>query len=62
LEDFRTVADQIVCLATPEPFEAVGHFYADFLPTSDAEVIHLMQNNALAHATAPVVAGAHHTA
>lgn len=42
LEQFRDKADEIVCLATPEPFGAVGYFYDDFSPTSDAEVIALM--------------------
>jgi putative phosphoribosyl transferase len=32
-------ADQIVCLATPEPFIAVGYHYEDFSPTSDDEVV-----------------------
>ncbi|HEX4037742.1 MAG TPA: phosphoribosyltransferase [Acidobacteriaceae bacterium] len=31
-------ADQIVCLATPEPFHAVGSFYRTFEQTSDDEV------------------------
>ena len=30
---FADQADQIVCLATPEPFGAVGYFYSDFSPT-----------------------------
>lgn len=32
-------ADELVCVATPEPFFAIGQFYADFSPTSDEEVI-----------------------
>jgi putative phosphoribosyl transferase len=35
-------ADQIVCLATPEPFAAVGLHYEDFAQTSDAEVAALL--------------------
>ena len=31
-------ADEVVCLRTPEPFVAVGLWYRDFTPTSDAEV------------------------
>ena len=31
-------ADEIVCLATPEPFYAVGLHYADFSQTTDDEV------------------------
>lgn len=32
------VADEVVCLDTPDWFMAVGQFYRDFSPTSDAEV------------------------
>lgn len=40
--------DEIVCLATPEPFQAVGLWYQDFTQTEDGEVIKLLQqNNAL---------------
>ncbi len=35
---FAGVADEFVCLATPEPFFAIGQFYEDFGQTSDAEV------------------------
>jgi predicted phosphoribosyltransferase len=31
--------DACVCVATPEPFRAVGVWYEDFTPTSDAEVV-----------------------
>ena len=62
LEEFRGEADQIVCLATPDPFGAVGYFYDDFTPTGDAEVIRLMQDNALAHATARAAVAAPHNA
>jgi len=34
----REEADEVVCLATPEPFLAVGRWYRDFGQTSDAEV------------------------
>jgi putative phosphoribosyl transferase len=37
--ELREVADDVVCLAQPEPFMAVGQFYRDFTQTSDAEVI-----------------------
>lgn len=39
-------ADQLVCLATPEPFYAVGQFYRRFEPTADEEVIGLLQSAA----------------
>jgi predicted phosphoribosyltransferase len=37
------VVEQIVCARTPEPFEAVGLWYRDFTPTSDAEVRELLR-------------------
>jgi predicted phosphoribosyltransferase len=36
--DLSNVADRVVCLVTPEPFIAVGAYYADFSQTSDQEV------------------------
>ena len=38
--DFRAegIADDVVCLRTPEPFQAVGLWYSDFTQTSDDEV------------------------
>ena len=35
---FRRVADDVVCVLTPEPFLAVGAWYVDFSETSDDEV------------------------
>jgi predicted phosphoribosyltransferase/dienelactone hydrolase len=40
------VADEVVCLATPEPFYAVGQFYRDFSQTSDEEVVRLLERAA----------------
>src|SRR5204863_8873587 len=37
-DDLRREVDEIACLATPEPFMAVGRFYDDFSQTTDAEV------------------------
>lgn len=34
--------DEVVCLATPEPFWAVGQWYRDFRQISDAEVSELL--------------------
>lgn len=42
IEDLRGFCDEIVCLHTPEPFYAVGAYYADFSQTSDDEVIRLL--------------------
>lgn len=38
----RRIADEIVVVATPEPFSAVGIWYEDFAQTSDAEVRRLL--------------------
>ncbi|MER3438931.1 MAG: phosphoribosyl transferase [Chloroflexota bacterium] len=37
-EALRQDADDVVCLMTPDPFWAVGLYYADFSPVSDEEV------------------------
>jgi putative phosphoribosyl transferase len=50
------VADELVCLATPEPFYAVGQFYRDFSQTSDVEVVELLERAATRTAAAPVAA------
>jgi len=39
----REIADDVVCLATPEPFEAVGLWYDDFSQTTDDEVRALLR-------------------
>ncbi|MDQ2930145.1 MAG: dienelactone hydrolase family protein [Gemmatimonadota bacterium] len=38
----RRIADEVVVVATPEPFSAVGVWYEDFAQTSDAEVRRLL--------------------
>jgi putative phosphoribosyl transferase len=50
----ETVADAVVCAATPEPFYAVGLWYENFEQTSDAEVCDMLAQaaqrpDALAH-------------
>ena len=42
LADLAGDCDEIVCLATPEPFYAVGAHYRDFTQTEDDEVIRLL--------------------
>jgi putative phosphoribosyl transferase len=37
------VADEMVCLMAPKRFLTVGQFYADFRPTSEAEVVELLR-------------------
>jgi predicted phosphoribosyltransferase len=37
-EEFQTLADEVVCLYTPEPFMAVGQWYDDFTQLTDDDV------------------------
>jgi putative phosphoribosyl transferase len=41
--DLRSEADEVVCLARPRPFGAVGRYYRDFSATTDAEVRQLLE-------------------
>ena len=50
LAQFKDEADDIVCLATPDPFRAVGYFYGNFEQVSDEEVIALLRRQAAARA------------
>jgi erythromycin esterase-like protein/predicted phosphoribosyltransferase len=38
-------ADEVICLATPEPFNAVGLWYQEFSQTSDDEVRRLLRSS-----------------
>lgn len=40
--EMQEVADEVVCARAPEPFRAVGEWYADFSQTGDAEVRELL--------------------
>jgi putative phosphoribosyl transferase len=42
-EELRRLADEVVCLRTPEPFLAVGAWYEHFDQTTDEEVQELLQ-------------------
>ncbi len=44
LEKVRTLADEVICLETPEWFQAVGQFYQDFQQVEDEEVIALLKD------------------
>jgi putative phosphoribosyl transferase len=41
--EFRADVDEMICLRTPEPFQAVGLWYDDFSQTTDAEVHELLE-------------------
>jgi len=43
LDDFKGKVDEIVCLATPEPFYSIGRFYNNFAQVTDDEAIDLLQ-------------------
>ncbi len=43
LESLRGVADEVVCVESPEPFFAIGQWYDDFTQTTDEEVIELLE-------------------
>lgn len=51
-EALQGVADDVVCVAMPEPFRAVGLWYRQFPQTSDDEVRTLLED-ARAHAPSP---------
>jgi predicted phosphoribosyltransferase len=44
LRKIQPLADQVVCLDTPDNFRAVGQFYVDFPQVEDEEVIKVLQN------------------
>lgn len=43
IKELEGQADNIVCLYTPEYFQAIGQFYSDFSQTTDEEVIELLK-------------------
>jgi putative phosphoribosyl transferase len=45
IQELRALTDEIVCLATPQPFYAVGQHYDDFSQTTDAEVVAILKDS-----------------
>jgi predicted phosphoribosyltransferase len=45
-DELSAIADEVVCVRTPEPFSAVGQWYVDFDQTTDEEVRHLLSEHA----------------
>lgn len=43
--ELEALADEVICLETPENFSAVGLWYRDFSQITDEEVIHLLERN-----------------
>ncbi|HVN63200.1 MAG TPA: phosphoribosyltransferase, partial [Candidatus Binataceae bacterium] len=46
----RPDADELICIATPEMFYAVGQFYRDFHQVSDREVVEILESAGRAEA------------
>ena len=46
VDEFSKLADEVICLARPEPFLAVGLHYADFSQTTDEAVVALLDRAA----------------
>jgi putative phosphoribosyl transferase len=55
IERLRPFADEVVCLATPRLFGAIGAFYADFRQLDDQQVIDLLERASRSE-TEPVTA------
>lgn len=53
-EALRAEVDEVVCVATPEPFYAVGMWYDDFAQVTDEEVRDLLERASAFH---PIGAG-----
>ena len=49
LVEFAPVADEILVVATPHPFLAIGQWYRDFRQTTDEEVSRLLASSRAAH-------------
>jgi putative phosphoribosyl transferase len=45
IEELNEIADRVVCLYTPEYFQAIGEFYSNFSQTEDEEVIKLLRES-----------------
>jgi putative phosphoribosyl transferase len=53
VEQLRTQVDEVVCLAEPVPFRAVGLHYGDFHQVDDEEVVRALHAAELCTLTAP---------
>lgn len=45
-EEFQSLTGEVICLYTPEPFMAVGHWYDDFTQLTDKDVRSYLQRAA----------------
>ena len=53
LERIRPLADEVVCVATPEEFYAVGQFYRAFPQVEDEDVVAMLAQQSRRHAAKP---------
>ena len=53
LERIRPLADEVVCVATPEEFYAVGQFYRAFPQVEDEDVVAMLAQQSRKHAAGP---------
>jgi putative phosphoribosyl transferase len=44
VQELARVADAVVCVVTPSPFAAIGQWYRDFSPTTDDEVVRVLDD------------------
>ena len=51
--EFASEVDDVICASTPEPFHAVGLWYADFTQTTDQQVRDLLARASLSNREAP---------
>jgi putative phosphoribosyl transferase len=56
IAELEKQADKVVCLYTPEYFQAIGQFYDDFTQTTDDEVIKLLKQSKQRKSIGEVVA------
>ena len=52
LDNIRPYADEVVCLETPQDFQAVGQFYREFAQVEDEEVVALLAGHGKQKASA----------
>jgi putative phosphoribosyl transferase len=52
-DELNALADEVVCVCSPEPFVAVGQWYRDFNQTTDEEVRELLKGHQPLAATHP---------
>jgi predicted phosphoribosyltransferase len=42
VSELAQIADAVVSVATPSPFAAIGQWYRDFSPTTDDDVVRIL--------------------